>query len=229
LAVTPKTDEAFLREVDEELRREQVVDVWKNYGRWIIAAVIGGLAIFAGVLGWNYWSHSKAEAQSVKLQGIYDSLTAGKSAEAQAPLADLAATGAPGARSIAKLLQANQLVEAGKVKEGAALFGDIANDGSLTQPVRDLALIRQTFVTFDTLASQTVIDRMKPLATKESAWLGSAGELVALAYLRLNKPAEARAMFKLIAESENVPDTIRQRAVQGEDAVDSGTTDQKGK
>jgi hypothetical protein len=229
LAVTPKTDEAFLREVDEELRREQVVDVWKNYGRWIIAAVIGGLAIFAGVLGWNYWTHSSAEAQSVKLQGIYDSLTAGKGAEAKAPLADLAATGGPGARSIAKLLQANQLVEAGKIKEGAAIFGDIANDGAVAQPVRDLALIRQTFVTFDTLAPQTIIDRMKPLATKDSAWLGSAGELVALAYLRLNKPTEARAMYKLIAESENVPDTLRQRAVQGEDAVDSGTTDQKGK
>ena len=53
--------------------------------------------------------------------------------------------------------------------------------------------------------------------------------MVAMAYLRLNKPNDARAMFKTIAETETVPDSIRQRAVQGVDAVDVGAADQKGK
>ena len=61
MAVTPNTDEAFLREVDEELRRDQIVGVWKNYGRLIVGLIVAALAIFAGALGWRAWSHGAAE------------------------------------------------------------------------------------------------------------------------------------------------------------------------
>ena len=53
LAITPHSDEAFLREVDEELRRDQLAGFWTRWGRWVIAAIVGGLAIFAGVLFWQ--------------------------------------------------------------------------------------------------------------------------------------------------------------------------------
>ena len=33
MASTPPNDEAFLREVDDELRREQIQTMWKRYGR----------------------------------------------------------------------------------------------------------------------------------------------------------------------------------------------------
>jgi len=229
LAVTPKTDEAFLREVDEELRRDQIVGVWTRYGRLIVGAIIAGLVIFAGVLGWRYWSNSTAEKQAVKLQTAYDSIAANKAADANAALTELGTSSAPGYSAVARLSQANQLFNTGKIKEAAAQFGSVAGDTAVGKPIRDYALIRQTNIEFDTLAPQIVVDRLKPLAVKESAWLGSAGEMVAMAYIKLNKPNEARSMFKTIAETDGVPETIRQRAVQGADAVDVGTTDQKGK
>jgi len=229
LAVTPKTDEAFLREVDEELRRDQIVGVWTKHGRLILGVIGGGLLIFAAVLGWRYWSNSKAEGQAVKLQTALDSIAANKPADAAPALAELEASGVPGYSAAARLTEANQLYTSGKVKEAAAKFATIAGDTTLGQPVRDYATIRQTNIEFDSLAPQVIIDRLKPLATRESAWLGSAGEMIAMAYIKLGKPNDARAMFKTIAETETVPDSIRQRAVQGVDAVDVGATDQKGK
>jgi len=229
LAVTPNTDEAFLREVDEELRRDQIVGVWKNYGRVIVGVVVGGLLIFAAVLGWRAWSHSTSEKKAIELQQAYDSIAGGNKQAAKTSVDALAADGAPGYRALAKLLQANDLVAAGKAKDAAARFGEVAADTSIGQPIRDLATIRQTQTEFDTLAPQTVIERLKPLATSDSAWLGSAGEMVATADLKLNRTAEARAMFKLIAESDKVPDSIRQRAVQATQALDPGTNVQKGK
>ena len=229
MAVTPNTDEAFLREVDEELRRDQIVGVWKNYGRVIVGVVVGGLLIFAAVLGWRAWSHSTSEKKAIELQQAYDSIAGGNKQAAKTSVDALAADGAPGYRALAKLLQANDLVAAGKAKDAAARFGEVAADTSIGQPIRDLATIRQTQTEFDTLAPQTVIERLKPLATSDSAWLGSAGEMVATADLKLNRTAEARAMFKLIAESDKVPDSIRQRAVQATQALDPGTNVQKGK
>jgi hypothetical protein len=121
------------------------------------------------------------------------------------------------------------LLAAGKTKEAAAKYGEVAGDSSVGQPIRDLATIRQTHTEFDTLAPQVVIDRLKPLATSDSAWLGSAGEMIAMADLKLNRLAEARAMFKMIAESDKVPGSIRDRAVQATQALDTGTNVQKGK
>ena len=229
MAVTPNTDEAFLREVDEELRRDQIVGAWKNYGRLIVGVIIAGLAIFAGVLGWRAWSHSASEKDALELQQAYDSIASGNTQAAKAPVDKLAGDGTPGYRALAKLLQANDLVAAGKTREAAAKFGEVAGDSAVGQPIRDLATVRQTQVEFDTLAPQAVIDRLKPLAVTDSAWLGSAGEMVAMADLKLNRTAEARAMFKLIAESDKVPDSIRQRAVQATQALDPGTNVQKGK
>ena len=229
MAVTPNTDEAFLREVDEELRRDQIVGAWKNYGRIIVGLIVAGLAIFAGVLGWRAWSHGAAEKQAIELQQVYDSLASGNAKAAKAPIDKLAGDSTPGYRALAKMLQGNNLLAAGKTKEAAAKFGEIAADGAIGQPIRDLATIRQTQTEFDALAPQAVIDRLKPLAASDSAWLGSAGEMTAMADLKLNRPAEARAMFKMIAESDKVPDSIRLRAVQATQALDTGTNLQKGK
>jgi len=229
LAVTPKTDEAFLREVDEELRRDQIVGVWKNYGRVIVGLIIAALAIFAAFLGWRAWSHGAAEKKAIELQQAYDSIASGNSQAAKAPIDTLAGDSAPGYRALAKMLQGNDLLAAGKTREAAAKYGEVAGDTSVGQPIRDLATIRQTHIEFDALAPQVVIDRLKPLATSDSAWLGSAGEMIAMADLKLNRQAEARAMFKMIAESDKVPDSIRQRAVQATQALDTGTNVQKGK
>lgn len=229
MAVTPKTEEAFLREVDEELRRDQMVGVWKNYGRWIVAAVIGALALFGGILGWNAWSQSQSEAQALKLQTAYDSIGSGDAKAAKAPIDELATSGKPGYSALARLMQANRLLEAGDTKGAAAKFGEVAGDASVGQPLRDLATIRQTTIEFDTLAPQQIIDRLKPLATKDSAWLGSAGEMTAMAYLRLNKPDQARTMFKMIAENDKVPESFRLRAAQAVDSAELGANDTKGK
>lgn len=229
MAVKPNTDEAFLREVDEELRRDQMVDVWTRYGRWILAAVVGGLVIFGGVLVWRYWSRTTAESQAVTLQAGYDQLAANKPDAAKAPFAELDQSGGPGYRALARMNEGNQLLKAGKAKDAAAKFAAVAGDDGVGRPLRDLALVRQTAIEFDTLNPKTVVDRLKPLAVKESAWLGSAGEMVALAYLKMGQPDRARDLFKLIGEGEDVPDTIRQRAVQMVDAVDVGAADAKGK
>ena len=44
------TDEAFLREVDEEYRRSQMLGVWQKYGRLIIGAVVIAFVALAGFL-----------------------------------------------------------------------------------------------------------------------------------------------------------------------------------
>jgi hypothetical protein len=224
LAVTPNTDEAFLREVDEELRRDQVIDLWQRWGRWLIGAVVLGLAALAGVLFWQHHQQSQAGQQGEQLQTAFDALAAENNAAAAPTLAKLATSSSPGYRAIALFTQADVATKANDTKGAVAKLSAISSDASLAQPFRDAATIQQTALEYDSLKPEVVVDRLKGLAKPGSAWFGSAGEMVAVAYIRMNKKADAGRLYSQIAQDQSVPDSIRQRAVQmagvlGVDAV----------
>jgi len=214
LALPPKTDEAFLREVDEELRRDQLAGFWTKWGIWVAVAVVAALAALAGFL---YWQHRQAEAAGVKgeqLQVAYDSLGAGNVPAASKSLTELAGSNRDGYRALAMFTQADILLQKNDLKGAAAKFAAVAADASLAKPFRDLALIRQTSAEYDTLKPQVVVERLRPLAVPGGPWLGSAGEMVAVAYIRQNQRPQAGTLFGQIARDPGVPDSIRQRAVQ---------------
>ena len=213
MAVPPKTDEAFLREVDEELRRDQLTSVWTRYGWGIVAAVLLALAAFAGVLYWRHHQTEQAGVEGEQLQAGFDALVA-KPTVVPPQLAALTNSRIEGHRVTARFLQADQLLLKQDLKDAAAIFAGVAADTAVAQPFRDLALIRQTSAEYDTLKPDVVVSRLSPLAVAGNPWFGSAGELVAAAYLRMNRTDQARQLFSGIARDDKVPESIRQRAVQ---------------
>lgn len=225
MAVTPADqDQAFLREVDENLRADQLADFWKRWGRWLIAAIGAGLVALAGFLWWSNHSQTVAGEEGEELQAAFNNIGAGKPDAAAKTLDELSTSRVGGYRAASLLTQAAIALDKNDTKEAAAKFGAVVNDTSLAQPYRDMALVKQTALEFDQLQPQAVIDRLRPLATKDSAFFGSAGEMVAISYLRQNKRADAGKLFAELARDSNVPESIRQRAVQmagvlGVDAV----------
>ena len=214
LAVPPTTNEEFIREVDDELRREQALTIWKRYGRWIIGLVVGGLAIFAGYLWWQNDRETKLGVEGEQLSVAMEELSAGKTDAVKPQLDTLATSKSAGVAVAAKLTNAALLLNKGDNKGAAAAFGVIAADTTLDQPYRDLALVRQTAAEFDMMTPEAVIARLKPLAIKGNPWFGSAGEMVGISYLRKGQNDLAAAMFGAVAKDETVPETIRSRVVQ---------------
>ena len=225
MAVPPATNEAFLREVDEELRRDQLATIWERYGRWLIAAVVAALALFAAYLLWQNHRRNVAGEEGERLQTAFDALAAGRTAEAAKPLDALTRSDVEGHRALALFFQGDLALQRNDLRGAAAKFGAIARDEDLAPAFRDLALVRQTMAEYDGLKPQVVIDRLRGLAVPGNAYLGSAGEMVAVAYLRTGRRDLAGRLFGQIAGDENVPATLRQRAVQmagllGVDAID---------
>ncbi|WP_343525956.1 tetratricopeptide repeat protein [Sphingomonas sp.] len=224
MALTPQSSQAFLSEVDDELRRERLTKFWTRWGLVVGAALLIGLAAFGGYLYWQHRQHQQAATDGEQLQAAYDALTDNDTKTAEAKLKTLAGADVDAYRTLARFTQADILLQRNDQKGAAALFAGIAGDTSLAQPFRDLALIRQTMAEYDSLKPDVVVARLGQLAVPGNAWFGSAGEMVAIAYLRQNKRAEAGRLFGQIASDKDVPDTLRQRAVQmagvlGVDAV----------
>lgn len=224
MALTPQNSEAFMREVDEAVRQDQLLTFWQRYGRLTLAAIILGLAAFGGWLYWQHYSKTQSEAVSEKMDAVLITAAGGGTPDAK-ELDALADASQPGYRASALLTKAGLAARKGDSKAAIAAYAAIAADSKLDQPYRDLALIRQTALEFDTLKPQQVVDRLKPLAIEGAPWFGSAGELVALAYVKMNKTDLAGPMFAAMAKDANVPESIRSRArqmagVMGIDAVE---------
>jgi hypothetical protein len=227
LALPPgTTDEAFLREVDEEYRRDQARHIFQRYGRWIIGAVVAALVALGGWLYWQHHQQSSAGQQGEAYDAAMRVAEQGQADKAIPELDKVAANGADGYAAMARIAQGNLLLQKNDVKGAAAKFAEVANNAKFEQPYRDLALVRQTAAEYDSLKPQIVIDRLKGLTNPNSPWLGTAGELVAAAYLKAGNRAEAGRLYGQIAQGgEKVPESIRQRAVQlagvlGVDAID---------
>lgn len=234
MALTPTdkragSDEAFLREVDDAVRASDLTNFWTRYGRWLLIAVVAGLLAFGGWIVYQNQQQAAADKQGEEFVDAMDKLRAGQEKEARAKLATLAKAEQPGYRAMAQLVEANLLGEDGDTKKAIAIYAKVAGDDSLPQNFRDLALIRQTSAEFDTLPPQTVVDRLKPLATPGHAWFGSAGELTALAYVRMGKDNLAGPIFSQIAKQDGAPQSLRSRAQQmaGALGVDAVQVDEK--
>lgn len=224
MALPPNTNEAFLREVDDELRRDQLVGFWERYGKLAIGGLIAFLVALAGFLFWQNRREENAGLAGEKMQAALDSLADGNKAAAAAPLAQLAQSDRPAYATLARFEQADLALARKDQKGAAAIFAGVASDASLAKPFRDLALVRQTSAEYDSLKPQAVIDRLRPLAVAGNPWFGSAGEMVGVAYLRSGRRDLAGRMFGAIARDPQVPQSIRQRSVQmasvpGVDAV----------
>jgi hypothetical protein len=224
VALTPQNDETFFREVDEELRRDQFGSFWRQYGRLVAIGLGVALLAFAAYL---YWEHRRTEQaglageqMSIALRSVSDN----KPDAAKPILNQLGTSDIDGYRAAAKLTSAALALDKHDDKAAVAQYAAIAADSEIAQPFRDLALIRQTAVEFDTLPAATVVDRLKPLAVAGNPWFGSAGELVAMAYQKMGKANLAGPLLAAMAKDKDVPETIRTRAMRlagllGVDAV----------
>lgn len=214
MARTPQTNEAFLREVDEELRRDELARFGKRWGRILLVLVAVGLLALAGWLWWRDYQAKQAGAEGERLSGAIEQLSANQTNQALPVLKDLSSSPRAGYRAVSRLASGAVVAAQGDLRASAATYAEVAKDEKVAQPLRDLALIRQTTAEFDSLPPDQVIARMGPLAQKGKPWFGSAGELVAVAHLKAGRTRDAGAMFAALAADPAVPASIRSRAVQ---------------
>ena len=215
MALTPDTGETFLREVDENLRRDQLRTMARKYAPLWIAAVVLLLAAAGGWLYWQERQKEQAAADSEALAQVYNDIGSGRLANVPQRLDTLVKNGSTDAvRASALFTRAAVAIDQGDRALAIAKYNEIANDGGLASPYRDLGLIRATTLEFDGLKPDQVIARMAPLAKPGNAWFGSAGELTAMAMIKQGKRVEAGRLFAAIAADRQVPESIRQRAAQ---------------
>lgn len=215
MALTPDTpNDAFLREVDENLRRDQMEDFAKRYAKWLIAAVVLFLIAVGAYLFWQSRNQEKTAQKSEELMAIYDQIGSGQVDPARKRLEPLKSDGNDMVRTLARLADAAVALDVSDRDAALANYRAIIDDGGAPEAYRNLAIVRSTAIEFDQLQPPQVVDRLEPLTKPGNPWYGSAGELTAMAYLKQGQKDRAGRLFASIGGDKSVPLSIRSRAIQ---------------
>jgi hypothetical protein len=219
VALTPTTpkgptdqSEAFLREVDDDFRREQLQSLWQRHGRSAITAVSLLLIGLGGFLFWQTNKRTKIEGLADRYMVAAQQVEAGEADKAKAVFQTLSKDGTPGYRAITQFDLAALALADQKPSDAQAIFTKLSADASLPAVFRDYATLRSTMLTYDALAPADVITRLSPLAQESNPWFGTAGELVAVAHLKAGQPNLARPLFEALQRNSDVPMSIRARS-----------------
>lgn len=199
----------FIREVDEEYRRDRIAEMWRRYNGFIVALAV---LVIAAVGGWRYWQHverTRAEAAAARYQEALRLDQDGKGEEAAQTLRGLTSDSAAGYRLLARFrLAAEEGQKA--AEEGAKAYDALAADGSVPPLLQDLARLRAAMLRMDAdaAAAQGALER---LASPTNAWRHTAREMLGLAALRKGELDAAGRRFDEIAADRETPQSLRSR------------------
>lgn len=219
-------EEALLREVDDAVRQGDLESFGQKYGKPLAAVVILLIVALGAYLIWWQPSQRAAEdARSETLVSALDNIDAGNLDTAYQSLEGLAGDGSDAASANARLLRGAIAAQQGRTEEAVGIFDELASDQAAPAELRNLATIRKVATGFDSMDKAQIVADLKPLAVPGEPFFGSAGELLAMAYLEQDKRDEAGALFAEIAKADDVPESLRSRARQmagvlGVDAIE---------
>ena len=133
MAQPPDISETFLREVDENLRRDQLRDFFKRYGNWLIAGVILFLVLSGGFIWWKQHQVERSAAQVEQLAQAFKDIGAGSIAQVPAQLDTLSKSGSKGVSVTAQFARAALAIQQNDTKLATGIYGSLAQDASVPQ------------------------------------------------------------------------------------------------
>ncbi len=211
----------FFREIDEEVRRDQIATLWRKYGTLVILAAA---LVMAGIGGWRFYRDRQFQAAQTVGASFEEASAlakAGKDAEAEAAFGKIAQSDAPGYRLLARFRSASALAKH-DVPGGVKAFEALAGDASVGELLQGLARIRAAMLLIDTASYQDISGRIEELTVPGGAWRNSARELLGLASLRAGDFEKAGRWFDQMIVDPGVAPSQRQRAEVMLELVRSG-------
>jgi hypothetical protein len=206
------SDDSFFREVDQELRQDQAKALWERYGVAAIAIAVVVVLATAAYVAWDYWNQSRANASGDAYLQALTLANEGDIEAAQAALAQLEADGYGAYPVLARLRSATLLAEQGDDAGAIEAFDTVAADGSVPEPIRDMARLRAGLLLVDHGSYDDVSQRVEALAVETNPLRHSAREALALAAWKDGRLSDAAALFGQILDDQASPASTRQRA-----------------
>lgn len=206
-----KADE-FIREVEEELRRDRAAVLWKRYGAWVIGAAVAVIIGTAAGVGWRAYQEHAREGEALRFAEAEQLLQRDRPADAAAAFAELADDASGGYAVLARLRAAEAYRAAGDEAAAAAMLEGLADSGSAGPLYRELGGVLAALHDFDGADPGQLAERLEGYAEGSEPWRYTARELYALSRLRAGDTEAARRALGELVDEPGTPANLRRRA-----------------
>jgi hypothetical protein len=200
----------IFREIEEEVRKEQLEKWWKRYGDYVIAGVA---AIVIGVSGYELWQRYE-ENERAKASASFNAtvdLMRRDPAGAIDSLAKLAETAPGGYATLAKLQEADALLMRGDSAKAVDTYKAIANNSNAGE-LANAARLRAAWAVVDSAPRNDLQSLLGPLTDPTSPWKALAREVLAYSDYRAGALKQAGTEFQAIAADTSASPALRARA-----------------
>ncbi len=205
-------DDSFIREVNEELRSEQVKAVWTRFGSVIIAIAVLIVVGTIGKVGYEYWHETSASESGDEFLAALNLAKENKTDEALAALTSLEKDGYGAYPVLARMRAATLQVQKGDTAAAIQAFSDIGKDTKIEKPMRDAARMRAAYLLVDTGTYEQVSAEVEQMAVPADAMRHSAREVLGLAAYKAGDMPKAKTWFQQIADDTESPRNLANRA-----------------
>ncbi len=206
--------EEFIRDVDEELRDQELKNMWKKYGKYVIGAIIGIVVAVGGKGIYTSVHEGNLNEQSSNFAIVLKKQDSSKSLEAIDVLKTLSTSGVEGYEIHAAFRTAKIHANAGDIKSAVATLDAFAKDSSVSLIYRDLAKLQAVMLGFDDAPAEQNIQKLKEVALSNSEYQYLASEMLAMAYLSNKNIAKAHEIYLNLSRNMDAPAEIKGRAGQ---------------
>ena len=205
--------EGILREIDEDLRKEQFAKLWMRYGKILIGVAIVVVSSVAGYKAWQSYDVTYRGQQGERFAATIRLAGDGNGEAALNALTDFQADASQGYQMLAGFQAAALMADGGDGQGAATAYDKLASDKSLDTIYRDLAILLGTIQRMNSggdAASSTTA--LASLVADNNPWRHSARELIAVLAEQSGDKAKARELFTALSDDATTPQGIRLRA-----------------
>jgi len=213
-SVSDTNPDLIAQEVDDEVRRERMNQLWSAYGKYLIGLAVGIVLLVGGREAYTSYVKSLEEASSAAFEGA-NLASVADSANAveiwQNALPELQA----GYATLGRMRLAAAASANGDVASAITSYDEIAADSGADESLRSMAqLFAGMLVSREGADLDDARARLSLVAIKGEPWYFSGLEQLALVDLKRGDKEAALAGYNLLANDTETPQAILARVTQ---------------
>jgi hypothetical protein len=202
--------DAFIREVDEDLRQKQINALWKKYGKFVIGIAVGIVVVVAGRGIYT----SVVEGKYAEQAELYNAAVSVNEAEMSTALEPLLSSDVEGYQVLATFKKAELALGNDDTMAAIAILDEFAKSGSANQVYKDVATIQAAMLELDTASLDQVRARLSLILNGDNKYQYMAAEIMALAELKAGETNAAKSRLEALVADELASGSIKTRAEQ---------------
>tara|TARA_A100000164_G_C21803087_1_gene721653 strand:+ start:142 stop:771 length:630 start_codon:yes stop_codon:yes gene_type:complete len=197
----------IFREVDEDIRKERYINLFRKYGVYVIAIIVIIVGTLAGIQFYSGYQVNKNEM----LFAEYINIIENNSDDTLEKLSDSGETSNIFLNGMYLLKRSDLLVASGQIDQATLLLSEAIENNALNKIHNDVAIYKLLMINIETLSIEEIKSYQNKLISEVDAFYLTE-ELIAIKFLIEGQKEDAIKKFSELSTNNSVPIEIKNRS-----------------